>query len=245
MEEFLVFIPVFNEEGSIRTIISEIRNTTHKVDILIIDDGSTDDTPHILDKTENIQIIRHTTNKGYGKTLIDGFNYASEMDYKYLITIDSDKQHQPMEINKFIRAVEQYDSDIISGSRYLNISRKELKKAPEDRIRVNRKVTNIINNLTGFQLTDSFCGFKLYKVEALGKLKLNEMGYGLPLQLWIQAWKKGLTVTEIPVELIYFDHTHQQTSSWKNMFRRYRYYLQIIQKEMEDYEYNDHSSTSR
>ena len=236
MKEFLVFIPVYNEEKSIRTIVSEIRNITDKVDILIIDDGSTDDTPSILDNTKNIQTIRHSKNQGYGQTLIDGFNYAAEMGYRYVITIDSDKQHQPMEINEFISAVQQFDADIVSGSRYLNTSREALKKAPEDRIRVNRKITNIINNLTGFQITDSFCGFKLYKVEALKKLRLTEAGYGLPLQLWIQAWEKGLTVTEIPVELIYFDHTPQQTSSWKNMFKRYKYFLQIIQKEMEDNE---------
>ncbi|MGM0531503.1 MAG: glycosyltransferase family 2 protein [Bacteroidota bacterium] len=244
MSDFLVFIPVYNEERSIRAIIHEIRNTTDHVDILIIDDGSTDDTTSILEKTENIQVIRHSQNQGYGKTLIDGFRYADEKGYKYVITIDSDKQHQPREISKFISATERYDSDIITGSRYLNVPREELKKAPEDRVRINRRITAMINNLTGFQLTDSFCGFKLYKVKALRQLSLTETGYGLPLQLWIQAWKKGLTVTEIPVQLIYFDHTPRQTSYWKNMFRRYRYYLRIIQKETESHEYNDYSSAS-
>lgn len=245
MSDFLVFIPVYNEENSIRGVVNEIWHTTNNVDILIIDDGSTDNTPHIVQQTEDIYTIRHPQNEGYGKTLIDGFNYADEKGYQYVITIDSDKQHQPGEINKFIRAVDQYGSDIITGSRYLNISHEEIKKAPEDRIRINRKITEMINQMTGFQLTDSFCGFKLYRVETLRKLRLTETGYGLPLQLWIQAWKKGLSVTEIPVQLIYFDHTPEQTSSWSNMFRRYKYYLQIIQKEKEEYEYNDNSSTSR
>jgi dolichol-phosphate mannosyltransferase len=245
MNEFLIFIPVYNEENSIRAIVQEIRYATEDVDVLIIDDGSTDNTPRIIQQIEDINLIRHTRNEGYGKTLIDGFNYAVEKDYQYVITIDSDKQHQPGEINKFISTVKQYDSDIISGSRYMEVSPEEIEKAPEDRIRINKRITDIINRMTGFQLTDSFCGFKCYRVDALRKLRLTETGYGLPLQLWIQAWKKGLTVTEIPVQLIYFDHTSQQTSSWKNMFRRYRYYLQIIQKEAEDYEYNDTGSTSR
>ncbi len=245
MTDFLVFIPVYNEESSIRAIVQEIRHTTENVDVLVIDDGSTDHTPYIVQQIDDVYNIRHTTNEGYGKTLIDGFNYAAEKDYQYVITIDSDKQHQPGEINKFISVVKQYDSDIISGSRYLEVSPEDIVKAPEDRIRVNNRITDIINRMTGFQLTDSFCGFKLYRVEALRKLSLTETGYGLPLQLWIQAWKKGLTVTEIPVQLIYFDHTALQTSSWSNMFRRYKYYLQIIQKEAEDYEYNDNSSTSR
>jgi len=245
MSEFLVFIPVYNEEHSIRSVINEIKNIADYVDVLIIDDGSTDDTPNILEKTENIQLVRHSQNQGYGKTLIDGFRYANEKAYKYVITIDSDKQHQPREIHKFIHAVKHDNSDIISGSRYLNISREELKEAPEDRIRINRRITETINRITGYRLTDSFCGFKLYKVKALKQLNLSETGYGLPLQLWIQAWKKGLSVNEIPVQLIYFDHTSGQTSSWKDMFRRYRYYLQIIQKETESHEYNDYSSASR
>lgn len=244
MKNILVFIPVYNEARSIRSIIHEIRNTTEDVDILIIDDGSTDETPTILKKTENIHAIRHSENQGYGKTLIDGFTYATDKGYKYVITIDSDKQHQPREINKFLKATQQHNSDIISGSRYLNITQDELKKAPADRIKINRKITSIINSITGFQLTDSFCGFKLYKVKALRQLNLTEKGYGLPLQLWFQAWKKGLTVSEIPVQLIYFDHTPRQTSSWQNMFRRYRYYLRIIQKETDSHEYNDYSSAS-
>ena len=244
MSEFLIFIPVYNEERSISSIIHEIRKTTDHVDILVIDDGSTDATPNILEKINKVQTIRNIENQGYGKTLINGFRYADEMGYKYVITIDSDKQHQPREINKFINATKHYNSDIISGSRYLNVSREELEKAPEDRIRINRKITDIINRITGYQLTDSFCGFKLYKVTALRQLNLTETGYGLPLQLWIQSWKKGLTIREIPVQLIYFDHTPRQTSSWKNMFRRYRYYLRIIQKETESHEYNDYSSAS-
>ena len=244
MKKHLVFIPVYNEEDSVITIIREIRKTTNHVDILIIDDGSSDNTSNILNKMKNIHLIRHSENKGYGKTLIDGFNYADSKGYEYVITIDSDKQHQPQEIKEFIRAEEQYDSDNITGSRYLDISPEEMQRAPEDRIRINRKITGIINSITGFQLTDSFCGFKLYKVEALRKLRLTETGYGLPLQLWIQAWKMGFTITEIPVQLIYFDHTPAQTSSWQNMFRRYRYYLRIIQKETESHEYNDYSSAS-
>lgn len=245
MQKYLISIPVYNEEKSIVNIIGEIKNTTRDTDILIIDDGSIDSTPSILEKTENIHYVRHLQNQGYGKTLIDGFNFAIERGYEYVITIDSDEQHQPQEIEKFIRASREDDSDILSGSRYLNINKEEIKKAPADRIKVNMRITKHINNLTGFRLTDSFCGFKLYRVAALKKLRLTETGYGMPLQLWIQAWKQGLSVTEIPVQLIYFNHTPNQISTRTNMFGRYRYYLQIIQKEAESYEYNDYSRASR
>lgn len=67
MRKFLVFIPVYNEERSIRTIIRAIRDITDNVDILVIDDGSTDHTANILESTKNIHTIRHMENQGYGK----------------------------------------------------------------------------------------------------------------------------------------------------------------------------------
>lgn len=236
MNKYLVIIPVYNEENALQAITKEIKNTTTIVDILVVDDGSTDDTFEVIKSMENIAYIRHINNKGYGKTLIDGFRFAIRKGYDSVITIDSDKQHQPREINLFIQANNTIDADIISGSRYLNVSHKKIASAPPDRLKINRKITEQINKMTGFQLTDAFCGFKLYKVSALNKLNLTEYGYGMPLQLWIQAWKQKLTVREVPVALIYFDQKPYQTSSWSNMFSRYKYYLQTIQKEIKSYD---------
>ena len=243
-KKYLVFIPVYNEKKSIRDILDQVRHLPDDLDILVIDDGSTDTTPSILREITGIQVIYHGHNKGYGQTLIDGFEYAIRKGYEYIITIDSDKQHQPGEISKFIEASEARDDDIISGSRYLKPSQDAFLEAPEDRIRVNRRITEHINRLTGYQLTDSFCGFKLYRVEALKRLQLTETGYGMPLQLWIQAWKQNLKVSEVAVELIYFDHRAEQSPPTKT-FRRYRYYLQIIKNETEKHETFDISSTPR
>ena len=243
-KKYLIFIPVFNEAESIKDIINKVRETCPNSDILIIDDGSTDKTPQLLENENDLHIIKHSENEGYGKTLIDGFNFSIARGYEYVITIDSDKQHQPEEIRNFTDIIEREDWDIISGSRYLKYNKDTLAEAPEDRRKVNQRITQKINKLTGYNLTDSFCGFKLYKVSSLKKLDLKEHGYGMPLELWIQAWKQDFNITEVPVALIYLDKETDQTSSYRNVFRRYRYYLKIIEKEIKNYEDISFSSAS-
>lgn len=241
---FLVFIPVYNEVDTIGEIVEQIRQLPYNIDILVIDDGSSDGTRGLLNQMRGVRVLFHEENLGYGQTLIDGFRWASEQAYDYLITIDSDKQHQPGEISLFIEKAQEESWDIISGSRYLKASGEDYLEAPTDRVKVNQRITQKINQLTGYQLTDTFCGFKLYRVKALEKLHLTEADYGMPLQLWIQAGKNNLTVTEVPVELIYFDHRVSRAIPLRS-FRRYRYYLQIIEKEIQKYEITDISSASR
>ncbi len=244
MNNYLVFIPAYNEASTIGQIIGQIHQLREDPDILVIDDGSGDSTRDILEKTSGIYTLYHQANLGYGQTLIDGFNFAGEKGYEYVITIDSDKQHQPSEIPLFIEQSKQLGVDILSGSRYLHPSGEGLMKAPADRVKVNRRITARINQITGYRLTDAFCGFKLYRVKALNRLNLNEQGYGMPLQFWIQAWKKGLTLRELPVQMIYFDHDPTVRASHSNLCQRYKYYLDVIEKEKMTYETTDISRSS-
>ncbi len=235
-KKYLILLPVYNEQDSLEEIIHQLEKYRDVSDILVIDDGSEDRTPGLLSKMKEIEVIRHESNYGYGAALIEGFQYAIEKEYEYVITIDSDKQHQPDEIEKFMRMNEKTHFDIISGSRYLFTSEEHFKKAPDDRRKVNMRITREINNITGYELTDSFCGFKLYKVEALKRLNLTEQGYGMPLQLWLQACWNELAVKEIPVELIYFDRNKGVSNSFVNVCERYKYYLKIIEKELNNHE---------
>ena len=110
----LVVIPVHNEGKKISDLLYNIRHFSD-ADILAINDGSTDNSPQILEKFVD-EVITHDTMLGYGKSLIDGFNYAFKNKYKYVVTIDADGQHDPRLIPLFFSEISTFD--MITGSRY-------------------------------------------------------------------------------------------------------------------------------
>ncbi|MBE7445239.1 MAG: glycosyltransferase family 2 protein [Planctomycetia bacterium] len=234
-KKILVAIPVFNETN-VSNIVRGVKNFS--LDVLVIDDGSTYSLREELLNVENVHMLVHPRNLGYGKTIIDAYRYAIKKRYDYLLTIDGDGQHEPEEIPLFLNSIPFYDYDILSGSRFL-FPFKPGEDVPEDRYRINRKITRIVNQITGFGLTDSFCGFNMYKVEQLKLLRLTEYGYGMPLQVWMQAWRMGLRVREIPVKLIYKNLAKHFEGALEDPDTRLRYYKSIIRKELGDAEHSN------
>ncbi|MCH7962242.1 MAG: glycosyltransferase family 2 protein [Planctomycetes bacterium] len=197
----LIAIPVYNERKHVTRVLERVRE--YASDILVIDDGSTDDTPMLLAK-QPVEVIRHAENRGYGHSLLDAFRWARVDDYDWVITMDCDEQHEPAAIPRFLAAAARGEADVISGSRYLDIACQG-ECPPEDRRAINAEITGEINDRLGLSLTDAFCGFKAYRVQALSGLRLNVQGYAFPMQFWVQAVAHGLTIREIPVKLIYND----------------------------------------
>src|SRR5690606_12862504 len=121
----------------------------------------------------------------------------------------------------------------VSGSRYMVPAPAQRGAVPADRRRINQQVTQLINQLTGYKLTDAFCGFKAYRVPALARLRLSEPGYAFPLQFWIQAHRAGLTVIEHPVPLIYVPNFERRFGGeLDDAQKRLAYYLEVIEKEV-------------
>ena len=226
----LIVIPVFNEFKYVDDVLCVVHK--YSDNILVVDDGSTDDTSNVLKKHTYIEVISHKVNIGYGQSLIDAFNFAHKNNFNWVITIDCDHQHEPSYIPRFYSEIEKDNADIISGSRYLLRINLCSVLPPADRVAINIKITNILNQNLAIRLTDAFCGFKAYRTRAISKLKLTERGYGLPLQLWIQASQAGLKVREIPVPLIYHDPKRNFCGILENPQKRLGYYIKIIEREL-------------
>lgn len=230
----LIVVPVYNEAPSIEKVLTRVFEVAAGADVLVVDDGSTDESPAILARlSENhrLHVLRHPVNMGYGAALMDGFSYALRHGYQRLVTIDCDEQHEPALIPDFLALAS--DWDVVSGSRYLREDVLKLGEAPADRRRINRIITERINELTGYRLTDAFCGFKAYRVPALAKVALDEPGYAFPLQFWIQAARAGLSVIEQPVPLIYVPNFERRFGGdLDDAERRLAYYMEVIQREV-------------
>ncbi|NIA22517.1 MAG: glycosyltransferase [Anaerolineaceae bacterium] len=225
----LIGVPVYNEEQYIERVLNEVKR--HCSDILVVDDGSTDGTAARLANVDGIVVHTHGANEGYGRSLISIFAYAIEQGYDWVITLDADEQHEPGAIVEFVRVAEADQADIISGSRYIDHTLHD-GAAPDERRWINCQITEVLRYLTPYALTDSFCGFKAYRVESLRKLSLVETGYSMPLQLWIQAARADLRVVEIPVKLIYKDPNRTFGGDLDDAQRRLRYYLDTLSREI-------------
>lgn len=229
MPRVLTTLPVFNEANTVAPVLDQVLKFSEQV--LVVDDGSTDGTAEILKGRSDINVVTHEVNRGYGAALITAFDYAVENEFDILVTIDCDGQHEPQRIPEFVEACLQDGVDIVSGSRYL----KEFdgdSQPPEQRMKINRKITGLLNERLGLDLTDTFCGFKAYKVSALARMNLTEPGYAMPLELWVQAVCLALNVVELPVPLIYLDEKRSFGGNLDDGDRRFRYYLEVINRSL-------------
>jgi len=220
---WLTAIPVYNEAKHVREVLAEVRR--YSPEILVINDGSTDGTAALLDHEAGLHRVDHPRNLGYGAALITAFDFALTHDYDVLVTMDCDGQHEPGRLAVLLEAI--HDADIVSGSRYLRDFRQDT-PAPTDRRSINDRITKEINARYGLDLTDSFCGFKAYRKEAMQKLRITERGWGMPLQLWVQAARQGLRVKEVGVPRLYLDPNRAFGGMLNDPDQRLAYYRSIL-----------------
>lgn len=219
----LTAIPVYNEARHVRDVLAEVRR--YSPDILVVNDGSTDGTAELLDREAGLHRIDHAANGGYGAALISAFDFALRHDFDVLVTMDCDGQHEPSRIPVLLEAI--HDADIVSGSRYFRDFRQDT-PAPTDRRFINATITREINDRYGLNLTDAFCGFKAYRREALARLHITERGWGMPLQLWVQAARAGLRVKEIGVPRLYLDPNRAFGGVMNDPEQRLAYYRDVL-----------------
>lgn len=223
MANWLAALPVFNEEGYVDEVLAEVRKYADNV--LVVNDGSTDGTAERLQHWPEVSVVHHGQNRGYGAALKSAFQFAIEHDYEILVTLDCDGQHQPKRIPRFVSACAGVD--IVSGSRYLKKYEGD-SQPPSQRLFINRRITQTLNEMLCLNLTDTFCGFKAYRVEALQQLDIQDNGYAMPLELWVQAAMKGLSILEIPVPLIYLDLNRSFGGALDEAETRLQHYNTVI-----------------
>ena len=227
-----IIIPTYNRREELKHLLASLKRQYCSVpfEVVVVDDGSTDETPCLLAR-QPVDVIRHARNRGYGQTMIDAFRWAQCYGYDWLITMDCDEQHEPASLPEFREAIDWDDADVISGSRYLDMQQGG-DAPPPDRRAVNAAITALIGERLALRITDAFCGFKAYRVQALKKLRLDEKGYAFPLQFWVQAAAHDLRIKEVPIRLIYKDPSRSFGGTLDNADHRLAHYKQVFAKEL-------------
>lgn len=190
-----VVIAAYNEEKTIGPIVHKIR--TKGLDCVVIDDGSSDSTEQIAER-EGAYVIVHSKNIGKGASLRDGFRYILDRNYDYAIAMDGDGQHNPDEIDVFLKAFEEGDSQFILGNRMWNPM-----GMPLIRRLTNKFMSFLISLITRQSLPDSQCGFRLIKSNVLKNISLTTNKYEIESEMLVKAARAGFKIKSIPIKSIY------------------------------------------
>lgn len=208
-----VIIPTYNNDKTLKKGLDEVLIYTSN--IIIVNDGSTDDTALILRDYNQLIQIHFTKNKGKGLALREGFKRAFEDGFKFAITIDSDGQHFASDIPIFIAALQKYRKVLLIGAR--NMSQESVPK--------NSSFGNKFSNFwfwveTGNKLSDTQSGFRLYPLETMNKIKFYTTKFEFEIEAIVKASWRGISVKNVPIEVLY-------TEDRVSHFRPYKDFLRI------------------
>lgn len=228
-----VMIPAYNEEANIRSVIEGIPRKIDGVDcveVLVIDDGSTDNTVKAARDAGADDIISHSNNKGLGVAFRDGLKVSLERGADIIVNIDADGQFNPKDIPKLIEPILNNEADFVTTSRFLDKSSEP--DMPFIKKLGNKILTKIINILTKQQFTDTQCGFRAYSKEAA--LKLNIFGdYTYTQEVFLDLVEKKLRIREMPSKVIY--KNNRKSRLVKNPLSYAIKVIMIISRTMRDY----------
>jgi len=191
-----VVIPTYNNGGTITRVVRETLLECR--DVIVVNDGSTDNTSSQLHQVEGITLIEYATNRGKGYALREGFKRALEMGFSYAITLDGDGQHYPSDICHFLTANQKHPGTLIIGSRRLEgVERSE-----------GSKFANKFSNFwfwvqTGRKLPDTQTGYRLYPLKKLRGLSLLTSRYEAELELLVFASWHGTELVPIDINVYY------------------------------------------
>lgn len=192
----VVLMPTYNNAGTIAQVISDVKEFA--TDVIVVNDGSTDNTASILASIEGIKVIDYPNNKGKGYALKLGLRKAYEWGYRYAITIDSDGQHYADDIPTFIETIEQKPDSLLIGARNLTAE-----NMPSKNTFANRFSNFWYKVETGQTLTDTQSGYRLYPLTKLQNIHFITRRYEFEVEIIVRAAWRGVNVENIPIKVYY------------------------------------------
>jgi glycosyltransferase involved in cell wall biosynthesis len=223
-----IIIPCYNEQYNIKPLINQLSESGYKNNILVINDGSSDETTNVVKQFKNITLIELPLNVGIGGAVKTGLIYLSRNDFKTAIKIDGDGQHPPDQIEKLLNALNQNKADIIVGSRFLEEEQEGFKSTLTRRIGISflQKVCKL---LTGQKITDPTSGFRAYNRKAIEFMAQHYPSFDYPEpEEIILAVKNDLRIKEVPVIMRERQHGKSSISAGNSIYYMIKVTLAMI-----------------
>ena len=189
-------LPSYNNARTIEQVIADVG--TRIPDIIVVNDGSTDETSDILQGISDIEVLTHTTNLGKGSAILTGLNRAHKLGYTHAVTMDTDGQHRAEDLTAILNAIKEHPAALIVGNR--NLSGKG--RAAKSRIlRANSNFWTWVE--TGRCIKDSQSGFRVYPVESFSRIYFKRRRYDFEIESLVLALWNDIPVRSVPVKAYY------------------------------------------
>lgn len=231
-QRFIVNIPAYNESAKISTVINGVRHLLPVVDVLVIDDGSTDRTREVA-YLAGAKVVSHPFNLGYGAALQTGYRYALEKGYDAVVQMDGDGQHDPHFIPELLAAIEKDRADIVIGSRFLTVeesgSRGDIYQAPFLR-KLGMGFFGLIASLLIKQkITDPTSGYQAMNRKVLEWVSSDKFPFDYPdADVIIMLHRAGFQIREVAVRMFENRDKKSMHSGWKPFYYVFKMFLSIL-----------------
>jgi len=198
----LVIIPTYNEIENVERMIETVLSLPENTDILIVDDNSPDGTgSKVIDiqkSEEKVHLIQRSGKLGLGTAYIEGFRFALSKSYDYIIEMDCDFSHDPKDISRLLKEIDDYD--LVIGSRY--IQGVNVVNWPLKRLILSMGASLYTRIITGMPLKDATSGFKCFRrkvIESINLESIHSNGYSFQIEMHYKTWKSKFRIKEIPI----------------------------------------------
>ncbi|MDD2597450.1 MAG: polyprenol monophosphomannose synthase [Candidatus Cloacimonetes bacterium] len=198
----LLIIPTYNERENISRIISIVLEKQAELEVLIVDDNSPDGTAQIVKdlmaSETRIHILERPGKMGLGSAYVQGFKYALDKGYDFILEMDADFSHNPDDVPRLIEAAQS--KDLVIGSRYCNGV--NIVNWPIKRLLISYFASKYVRAITGMPVKDPTGGFKCFRRKVLESINLDKIlsdGYAFQIEMNFRAWVKGFRILEVPI----------------------------------------------
>lgn len=194
-----VIVPTYNNDKTLERVLTGVLAFSYGNDVIVVNDGSTDNTDAVLEKFRNrIILLKNESNQGKGFSLRKGFAEAIKRGFKNAITIDSDGQHYPDDITLIIEQAQLHPGALLMGSRNMN----------QENVPGKSSFGNKFSNFwfwieTGQKLPDTQTGFRLYPLEELKHIRLFTRKFETEIEVIVRLAWRGVKIVPVPVKVLY------------------------------------------
>ncbi len=191
-----VVIPTYNNGGTLLAVVNQVRNLC--ADVIVVNDGSTDETASLLAGVKGIEVVEYGKNRGKGWALRLGLKRAMKRGFRYAITMDSDGQHFAADIGEFVKRIELVPDTLLIGARNL------LQENMPKKNTMGNRISNFwFKFQTGINLPDTQSGYRLYPLNQLKGMRWFTSGYEWELEVMVRAAWRGIPVEAVAVKVFY------------------------------------------